>query len=50
MEKNQTPYFSKTAASSIAETTKKCIKYSHKHFLQMKMVVQYICNLLMIKK
>ena len=32
--------------ASIAETTKKCIKYSQKHFsdLGMKIVVQYFCN------
>ena len=40
--------------ASIAETTKKNIKYSHKHFsdeiLQMKVVVQYFCNLLIKKK
>ena len=40
--------------ASIAETLKKSIKYSHKHFsktiFQMKLVVQYFCNLLMKKK
>ena len=40
--------------ASIAETTKKNIKYSHKHFsdeiFQMKVVVQYFCNLLIKKK
>ena len=37
----KTPYF-----TSIAGNTKKSIEHSHKHFLQMKMVVQYLCNLL----
>ena len=39
--------------ASIAETTKKNIKYSHKHFsdiLQMKMVTLYSCNPLIKKK
>ena len=38
--------------ASIAETTKKSIKYSHRHFsdFQMKLVVQYFCNLLIKKK
>ena len=38
--------------TSIAETTKKSIKYSRKHFsdFQMKVVVQYFCNLLIKKK
>ena len=38
---------------SIAETTKKSIKNSRKHFqtiFQMKVVVQYFCNLLIKKK
>ena len=37
---------------SIAETTKKSIKYTHKHEYtsQMKVIVQYFCNLLIKKK
>ena len=36
-----------------AETAKKSIKYSHKHFsyyLSMKVIVQYFCNLLIKRK
>ena len=37
--------------ASMAETTKKSIKYSHKYFIfQMKLVVQYVCDLLIKKK
>ena len=40
--------------ASIAENTKRGIKFSHKHFsffiFQMKVVVQYFCNLLIKKK
>ena len=37
---------------SIAETTKKSLKYSYKYFsyFQIKLVVQYLCNLLTKKK
>ena len=38
--------------ASVAETMKESIKYSHKHFsdFQIKLVVQYFCNLLIKKK
>ena len=38
--------------ASIAETTKKSIKYSHKNFsgYPMKVLVHYFCNLLIEKK
>ena len=36
--------------SSIAETTKKSIKYIYNHFNQMKIIVKYFCNLLIKKK